>query len=104
VLGMTAEAFGAFILPYTKATDQHGAAAVSVFAPFAGDTDYFEPSELPFMINLMVDDLDEMLSRVEAEGVAQVQPREDSDLGAFAWIMDPDGRKIELWQPPSRLP
>lgn len=104
VLGMTAEAFGAFILPYTQATDRHGPAAVSVFTPFPRDADYFAPSDLPFMINLMVDDLDAMLARVDAEGVAQVKPREDSDYGAFAWIMDPDGRKIELWQPPSRLP
>ncbi len=103
VLGMSAEEFGGFVLGYQRAVDCHGRSALTVFAPFE-NADYFQPSPLPFMINLMVDDLDAMLVQVAAEGVEELQPREDNDYGHFAWIMDPDGRKIELWQPPSQSP
>ena len=51
------------------------------------------------MVNYIVDDLAGILERVEAAGVAQAKPREDYDYGSFGWIMDPDGRKIELWEP-----
>ena len=51
------------------------------------------------MLNLMVDDLDGMLEQITAEGVEQLQPAETYSYGQFAWILDPDGRKIELWQP-----
>jgi predicted enzyme related to lactoylglutathione lyase len=66
----------------------------------SGGTDYFEPSGLPFMLNLMVDDLDGVLARVAEAGVEEVQERQDYEYGRFAWIMDPDGRKLELWEPP----
>jgi predicted enzyme related to lactoylglutathione lyase len=52
------------------------------------------------MLNLMVDDLDGVLARAAAEGVEEVQPRQDYEYGRFGWIMDPDGRKLELWEPP----
>jgi predicted enzyme related to lactoylglutathione lyase len=52
------------------------------------------------MLNLMVDDLDGVLARVAEAGVEEVQERQDYDYGRFAWIMDPDGRKLELWEPP----
>jgi predicted enzyme related to lactoylglutathione lyase len=71
----------------------------SVWGPFAEDTTYFEPSEKPFMINLMVDDLEAMLARVTQEGVAVVGRQTMDKIGKFAWIMDPAGLKIELWEP-----
>jgi predicted enzyme related to lactoylglutathione lyase len=70
-----------------------------VFSPFAADTDYFAPSNQDFMFNLMVDDLDAMLARCKAEGVEPVKMFPDEFNGRFAHIMDPEGRKIELWQP-----
>lgn len=73
--------------------------ARTVFAPFDEASDYFAPSELPFMFNLIVDDLDGVLARLAENGIAQTQDRESYDYGDFAWIMDPDGRKVELWQP-----
>lgn len=69
-----------------------------VFSPFKADTDYFAPSDQSYMINLMVDDLDGVLERAAAEGVAPLG-REDSDFGRFAWVMDPAGNKVELWEP-----
>ena len=71
----------------------------TVWSPFAADTAYFAPSDKPFMLNLVVDDLDAVLERVRAEGV-EVLGVQDESYGRFAWIMDPDGLKLELWQDP----
>jgi len=100
VLGMTAEAFGGFVFQHARSAGVAGERAYTVFSPFAADSDYFAPSDLPFMFNLMVDDLDGMLARARGEGVSPLQPVESNEFGRFAWILDPDGRKIELWQPP----
>jgi catechol 2,3-dioxygenase-like lactoylglutathione lyase family enzyme len=65
---------------------------------FEATTTYYAPSTAPFMINYMVDDLDGVLAKASAEGV-EALGREDSEYGRFAWLMDPAGHKIELWQP-----
>ena len=69
----------------------------TLFSPFKAETDYFAPSELPFMINLRVDDIDAMVADLESKGI-EILGRQDEEYGRFAWIMDPDGVKIELWQ------
>jgi len=69
----------------------------TLLSPFKAATDYFSPSEAPFMINLRVDDLDTFLADLAAKGVA-VLGRQDEEFGRFAWILDPDGIKIELFQ------
>lgn len=69
------------------------------WCPFAADTDYFAPSTQPFMINLIVDDLDGLLARASAEGVESLGRMDDDAQGSFAWLLDPAGVKIELWQP-----
>jgi predicted enzyme related to lactoylglutathione lyase len=72
----------------------------TVWSPFSGDTDYFAPGEKPFMINFQVENLDELLVHLKREGV-DVDPRvETYDYGKFGWIMDPEGNRIELWEPP----
>ena len=69
-----------------------------VFALFKPDNDYF-PAAQKAMINLQVDDLDGLLDRLIAEGVT-VDPKRDSyDFGKFGWITDPEGNRVELWQP-----
>ncbi|KAF0183769.1 MAG: VOC family protein [Hyphomonadaceae bacterium] len=86
---------GALILPEGMAA--HPGAA-TVFSAFKADTTYFEPSTKEFMINLAVDDLDGILARAAQHGVeAKVLP--DEPNGRFAHIVDPEGTKIELWQP-----
>ena len=70
---------------------------LTVWSPFAAQTDYFKPSDQAFMVNLVVDDLDGVLARVRAEGV-EVLGTQDESYGRFAWILDPDGVKLELWQ------
>jgi len=54
------------------------------------------------MVNYRVDDLDEMLKELEAASVEIVPKRENSEFGRFAWIVDPEGNRIELWEPPER--
>lgn len=94
VLGMPIERWGGAVLRY----DAPGHPAVLVFNPFPAKTTYFDPSTSPFMLNLAVDDLDAMVARLTAKGVAILR-RDDSDPnGRFAWILDPEGTKIELWQ------
>lgn len=78
------------------------AAGPTVFAPFEADTSYF-PADRQWMINFRVDDLDALIARLKAAGIA-VETRPDewdtSETGRFARIADPEGNQIELWQPP----
>jgi catechol 2,3-dioxygenase-like lactoylglutathione lyase family enzyme len=69
----------------------------TLLTPFKDDTDYFAPGEKPFMINLRVDDMDGMVSDLEAKGI-EILGRQDESYGRFAWLLDLDGVKIELWQ------
>jgi catechol 2,3-dioxygenase-like lactoylglutathione lyase family enzyme len=71
----------------------------SIFEP---DTKYFQPSTKPFMLNFRVEDLDGLLERLRGEGVWIDPNREDYDYGRFAWVMDPEGNRITLWEPPRR--
>ena len=73
----------------------------TVWSPFAADTKHFAPSREPYMINFIVDDLGALVKKlrrarvkIDAKGI------EDSEYGRFAWVMDPEGRKLELWEPP----
>lgn len=68
---------------------------------FAKDTTYFNPSNQSFMINYRVENLDELLKTLREEGVKVEDKVEEYDYGKFAWIYDPDGNKIELWEPPN---
>jgi catechol 2,3-dioxygenase-like lactoylglutathione lyase family enzyme len=74
----------------------------TVWAIHKHDTKYFAPSEAPFMINYRVDDLDAVLAALRAEGCKVDDKIEDSEYGKFGWVMDPDGNRIELWQPPKK--
>jgi predicted enzyme related to lactoylglutathione lyase len=93
-LGLSVESWGGAMLQY----DAPGHPPLAVWNPFAADTKHFEPSTREFMINFAVDDLDAMLKQLEDKGVT-ILARDDSDPhGRFAWILDPEGTKIELWQ------
>ncbi len=69
-----------------------------VFALFKRDNAYFPPAQKA-MINLQVDDLDAVLDRLTAQGVTVDPKRESYDFGKFGWITDPEGNRVELWQP-----
>jgi predicted enzyme related to lactoylglutathione lyase len=95
VLGIQMEPWGGAMLRY----DAPDHPPMLVFNPFAADTKYFDPSTREFMLNFAVDDMDAFIARIEARGV-KILKRDDKDpSGKFAWIVDPDGTKIELWQP-----
>jgi predicted enzyme related to lactoylglutathione lyase len=73
--------------------------AVTAWSPFAADTKYFQPSEKAFMFNYRVENLVELLKLLKEEGVEIVGEMQEYPYGKFGWIMDPDGNKIELWEP-----
>ena len=70
-----------------------------VWSPFPEATDYFRPSAREFMFNLIVDDLDAALGQVHLGGAQVVGEVEEHEYGRFGWFVDPDGNKVELWQP-----
>ena len=95
VLGIHMEKWGGALLRY----DAPGHPSVMVLNHFDADTRYFDPSTRDVMLNFAVDDMDAFIRRIEAKGV-KILKRDDNDpSGKFAWIMDPDGSKIELWAP-----
>ncbi len=84
--------------------DEHGlwqpAAGPTVFATFERDTDYFGSPSQQVMLNFRVDDLDAMLTQVRATGADVAEETQEMDgVGRFGWVTDPEGRRIELWQP-----
>jgi predicted enzyme related to lactoylglutathione lyase len=74
--------------------------AYTVWSPFDADTEYFSPSTKPFMINFRVANLDALLAKLRSEGVTVDEKTDKSDFGYFGWAMDPEGNRIELWEPP----
>jgi predicted enzyme related to lactoylglutathione lyase len=96
-LGLALESFGGAILrwPDDKAEDK----GLTVWHLAAKESQWFSPSDSSFMINYRVDNLDEMIAQLRADGIEIVQGPESAENGKFAWIMDPDGNKVELWEP-----
>ena len=98
-LGMSLESFGGAILrwPDDKAEDK----GLTVWSVAGKESKWFSPSDSSFMINYRVDNLDEMIAQLRADGVEIIQGPDSAENGKFAWIMDPDGNKVELWEPMS---
>ncbi len=71
----------------------------SQWSPFSDSTDYFQPSLKDFMINYRVDDLEWLVKKLKEEGVTVLDKIESYDYGKFVHILDPEGNKIELWEP-----
>lgn len=96
-LGMALEDFGGAILkwPDDKADDQ----GLTVWHVAEKDSQWFSPSKSSFMINYRVDDMAGLLEQLAAADVEIVGGPESHENGKFAWIMDPDGNKVELWEP-----
>lgn len=92
VLGFPIESWGG-------AQFDHSGRGVTTWSPFKADSDYFDPSPAPYMINLIVDDLDGVLALALAADVEPLGRDGDDTMGRFAWLMDPMGVKIELWEP-----
>ena len=100
VLGLPLQAWGGAALRYDA--PEHPPALI--WNAFPASTGYFAPSTAAFMINYAVDDMEAFLARLQAKGVT-VLKRDDGDAnGRFAWILDPEGNKIELWEPKHPAP
>lgn len=79
--------------------DKEGNDCSTQWSPFAKDTTYFQPSEKQYMMNFRVENLVELLTVLKEEGVTVVGEIEEYSYGKFGWILDPEGNKIELWEP-----
>jgi len=98
-LGIDVQTWGgaAFTWEDARGNPVKGTTAWSISA--AGG-DHFAPSRSPFMINYRVDDLAALLAALRAEGCEVLDKTDDSEFGKFGWVIDPEGNKVELWQPP----
>ena len=100
VLGLPLEAWGGAALRY----DAPNHPPVLTWNAFPATTTYFAPSTGTFMIDYAVDDMDAFTERLRAKGVAILKRVDDDSSGRFAWIVDPEGNKIELWEPKRSTP
>lgn len=96
-LGIALEPWGGAILRWPE--DTAGDGGLTVWNAADHDTKWFSPSISAFMINYRVDNMDELLGQLKTNGVEILQGPESHENGKFAWIMDPDGNKVELWEP-----
>ena len=96
-LGIKLEDFGGSVLEWQSDTAEDG--GMTVWHVAERDSDWFSPSQSTFMINYRVDDLEELLGDLRAAGVEIVKGPEYHENGIFAWIMDPEENKVELWEP-----
>lgn len=97
--GICEEEWG-HVFPWWDGDTPPSRGAYSVLGVFKEQNDYFDPSTWPVMINFRVDDLDGMIQKLKGQNVELVGELHEEETGRFAWIMDPNGIKIELWQPP----
>ncbi len=83
-----------------KGPDNPEGVGTTVWNPFPADEKCFTPSGAPFMVNYRFADLHALLAALRAEGVHVEEKVEESEYGKFGWVVDPEGNKLELWQPP----
>ena len=96
-LGIHLEPWGGAILKWSD--DKAKTSGVTVWHVAEKNTEWFAPSQASFMINYRVDDITELLAQLQRNGIEIVKGPERDDNGTFAWILDPDGNKVELWEP-----
>ncbi|WP_338846632.1 VOC family protein [Massilia sp. W12] len=98
-LGVPLEPWGGAAFEWQTPANPQGA-GTTIWSPFAADSNYY-PQDKQFMINFRVADLDAMLAQLRAADCAVDEKVEDSEYGKFGWVTDPEGNKVELWQPPA---
>lgn len=96
-LGIELESWGGAILKWTD--DKANDGGLTVWNAADKNTQWFSPSSSSFMINYRVDNMTEMLAQLQRNGVEILKGPESHENGKFAWIIDPDGNKVELWEP-----
>ena len=98
-LGMEIQDWGGMVFQWGTQEDPnpHGS---TIWTVFDESSQYFAPSEAQFMVNYRVEDLHAVLDALRAEGCDVDAKTEESEFGKFGWVMDPDGNRVELWEPP----
>jgi predicted enzyme related to lactoylglutathione lyase len=79
--------------------DKNGNKCSTQWSPMSNDTDYYKPSDKPFMFNYRVENLVGLLALLKEEGVTIIGDIQEFEYGKFGYVMDNDGNKIELWEP-----
>jgi catechol 2,3-dioxygenase-like lactoylglutathione lyase family enzyme len=97
-LGLEFDAYGSVVF-HCPASERERKTAQTVWSLFPVDTKYFDPSSAAFMINYRVENLAGLLEQLRSEGVEVDERVEEYEYGRFGWVMDPEGNKIELWEP-----
>lgn len=96
-LGIPMQSWGSMFM--WRDADDKEKMGTTTWSPFKQESDYFAPSQSQFMFNYRVENLEELPKALKEEGVQVVGEIQSFDYGKFGWIMDPDGNKIELWEP-----
>ena len=95
--GLDVTDWGGVVFPWGGADSAPG---MTLWSPFAQDTTYMAPGTASFMVNFRVADLDALLAALRLEGCNVVDKTDSSEQGKFGWVIDPEGNKVELWEPP----
>ena len=95
--GLSNDKYGhPFVWKKHEAPEQNG---YTVWNPFDDNSDYFKPSKQKYMINYRVENIEELMKNLKKADITIVGEIESFDYGKFGWILDPEGNKIELWEP-----
>lgn len=98
-LGIDVQPWGGAAFTWTDG-EGNACGGTTIWSVSPDSADQFAPSEASFMINYRVDDLDAVIDALKSEGCNVLDKTDDSEFGKFGWVIDPEGNKVELWQPP----
>jgi len=98
-LGVPVDEWGGAAFSWSNVDNPSGI-GTTLWTPFKAGTTHFAPSTSSFMINFRVHDLHALIEALRAEGCAVDDKVDESEFGKFGWVMDPEGNRVELWQPP----
>jgi len=99
-LGIDVQEWGGAAFEWTDAEGKP-VAGTTAWSITSMQSNQFAPSTAPFMVNYRVEDLDGLLNVLREEGCNVLEKSDDSEYGKFGWLIDPEGNKVELWQPPA---
>ena len=99
-LGIDVQDWGGAAFAWAR-PDKTEACGSTIWSVFEDESTYFAPSTARFMINYRVDDLHAVLAALREEGCTVDDKTEESEFGKFGWVMDPEGHRVELWEPPA---
>lgn len=99
-LGIDVQEWGGTAFSWTDAEGKP-VGGTTVWSIHAADSDHYAPSQASFMVNYRVEDLGALVAALKAEGCNVLDKMDDSEYGKFAWVIDPEGNKVELWEPPA---